>query len=52
MDVLAYLFRLLVDIMKIPFTIWGFTLSFWEILIYTLVVPIVLYLIVGFFDDD
>lgn len=52
MDVLAYLFPLLVDIMKIPFTVWGFTLNLWEILLFTLVAPIVLYLIVGFFNGN
>ena len=52
MDVLAYLIRLVVDIMKIPFTVWGFTLSLWEIMLYSMVVLIVVYLIVGYFDGE
>lgn len=52
MDVLAYVLLFVVDVMKIPFTVWGFTLSLWEIMLYGLIALIVLSLIVGYFDGD
>lgn len=51
MEDLAALITLMVDLMKIPFTIWGFTLSFWDIMLSVLVGGIVIYLIVGFLND-
>lgn len=41
----------LVNIMKLPFTIWGFTLSFWDLLIWSLVAGIIGVLIVRFFNE-
>lgn len=40
-----------VQIMKVPFTIWGFTLNFWDILIWSLIAGILIWLIVRFFYD-
>ena len=42
MEDLAALMTICVDLMKIPFTIWGFTLSWWEILLYSLIASIVI----------
>ena len=41
----------MVQIMKMPFTIWGFTLNFWDIMIWSLVAGILLVLIVRFFNE-
>lgn len=51
MEDLAALITLMVDLMKIPFTIWGFTLSFWDIMLSVGAGGIVIYLIVGFLND-
>ena len=51
MEFLGYLLSFIVDLFKIPFTIWGFEMSLWQILLFSLIVPIVLSLIVGFFND-
>lgn len=51
MEAVAVLIGILVDILKIEFTIWGFTLSFWSIMLSMLVSGIVIALIVGFFRD-
>ena len=40
-----------VNIMKVPFTIWGFTLNLWDILIWSIVAGIIIYLIVRFFHE-
>lgn len=34
-----------VQVMKVPFVIWGFTLNFWDILLCLLVGGIIIYLI-------
>lgn len=41
----------IVSIMKFPFEIWGFTLSFWEIMIALLIGSVIIELIVRFFDE-
>lgn len=51
MEDLAALFSANVDLMKIPFTIWGFTLSFWDIFLWSLIASIVLFVLVVFFRD-
>ena len=45
------LIDILVTIMKFPMEIWGFTLSFWEIMLALLVGNIIISLIVRFFYD-
>jgi len=40
-----------VKIMQVPFTIWGFTLNYWDIFIYSLLFTVVLVLIVRYFND-
>lgn len=39
-----------VDVMKFNFTLWGYTLSYWDILLWSLVAGLVIWLIVGFFN--
>lgn len=51
MEELSAIFSLCVALMKLPFTIWGFTLNLWDILIWSIVAGIILYLIVRFFDE-
>lgn len=40
-----------VQIMQQPFTIWGFTLNFWDIMIWSLIAVIILVVIVRFFNE-
>nr|WP_325296706.1 hypothetical protein [uncultured Dysosmobacter sp.] len=40
-----------VQIMQQPFNIWGFTLNFWDIMIWSLIAGIILVLIVRFFNE-
>lgn len=40
-----------IQVMQIPFTLWGFTLNFWDIMIWTLIAGIILTLIVRFFNE-
>lgn len=51
MEDLQALIQVIVQIMQIQFTIWGFTLSFWGIMLSLLVGGIVITLIVRFFND-
>ena len=51
MEDLAALMTICVDLMKIPFTIWGFTLSWWDILMWSLIAGIIVALLVVFFCD-
>ncbi|MCQ4807542.1 hypothetical protein NE626_12030 [Intestinimonas massiliensis] len=51
MEELAAVIALCVNILKMPFTIWGFTLNLWDILIWSLIAGIILWLIVRFFYD-
>lgn len=41
----------LVEILQIPFTIWGFTLSFWEIMLALIIGSIVIGLVWGFLTE-
>lgn len=45
MEDLKALFDALVQIMKVPFTLWGFTLNFWDILLCLLVGGVIIYLV-------
>jgi len=51
MEVVKVLIDIIVEIMSIPFTIWGFTLSLWEIMLALLIGGIVISLIWGFFFE-
>ena len=50
MEDFAAMIRVVVSVMKFEFTLWGFTLSFWQILIWGMVASIILALIWGFFS--
>lgn len=50
MEDLQALISWFVQIMKFPFTIWGFTLNFWDIVLYLLIGSIIIYLIGRFFN--
>lgn len=39
-----------VKVMTVPFTFWGFTLNFWDIMIWSLIAGIIICLIVRFFN--
>ena len=51
MEHLKWLFVAVIEVFKTPFTLYGFTFSFWQIFVWTLVAGLVLYLIWGFFDE-
>lgn len=40
-----------VDVMQFPMEIWGFTLSFWGIMLALIAGGIIIWLIVRFFDE-
>ena len=46
MEDLKLLIEAIVDLMKFEFTIWGFTLSFWGIMLWSMVAGIVIWLVV------
>jgi len=45
------LIDVLVSIMKFPMEIWGFTLSFWDIMLALMIGSVIIWLIVRFFDE-
>ena len=51
MEDVRALIDVLVEILQIPFTIWGFTLSFWEIMLCLLIGGIVIAWIGGFLSE-
>lgn len=51
MNDFAALISATVEIMRQPFTIWGFTLNFWDIMLWSLIAGIIVWLIVRFFDE-
>ena len=50
MEDFAAMIGAVVNLMKFEFTLWGFSLSFWQILIWGMVATIILGLIWGFFS--
>lgn len=50
MEDLQALIQVLVQIMQMPFTIWGFTLNFWSIMLALIIGGVVIGLIVRFFE--
>lgn len=50
MEVLISFFGLVIELFKIPITVYGFTFSFWDIFIFCLFSSIICYLIGGFFS--
>ena len=41
MEVLTQYFAVIIDGLKMPFTVYGFTMSFWDIMIFSVIVSIV-----------
>lgn len=52
MEILSILFTSSYEIMNIDITLFGFTFSFWDVFIWSLVAGIIGYLIVRFFVHD
>lgn len=50
MEDLGALIGVMVDIMKFPMEIWGYTLSFWDIMLSLLIGSIVIWFIGRFFN--
>lgn len=50
MEDLAALIQTVVDLMRFEFTIWGFTLSFWGILIWSLIAGLIVWAVMRFFE--
>lgn len=51
MEALQALITVVVDLMKIEFEVFGFTLSWWSITLWGMVATVVIILIVGFLHD-
>lgn len=51
MEDVKALIDVLVSIMKFPMEIWGFTLSFWDIMLALMIGSVIIWLIVRFFDE-
>lgn len=51
MDQIVSILNSAQDLMKIQFTLYGFTLSYWDVMIYGMIAAIVGGLIVKFFLD-
>ena len=51
MEDLKVLISTIVTIMKFPMEIWGFTLSYWDIMLALLVGGVIITLIVRFFNE-
>jgi len=45
------LIDVLVSIMKFPMEIWGFALSFWDIMLALMIGSVIIWLIVRFFNE-
>lgn len=50
MEDLAEIILVSRNVMDIPLEIWGFTFSFWDVLLWSIVVGIVIFLLVRFFE--
>lgn len=46
----AAMIQAVVQLMQTPFSLWGFSLNFWDIMIWSLIAGIIIYLIVRFFQ--
>lgn len=51
MEVLSKLFSACVDLMQLEFTVYGFTLSWWDVFIWSALAGVAGWLIVRFFYD-
>lgn len=51
MEDVKALIDVLVSIMKFPMEIWGFTLSFWDIMLALMIGSVIIWLIVRFFNE-
>lgn len=51
MEDIKALIDVIVSIMKFPMDIWGYTLSFWDIMLALLVGGVIITLIVRFFNE-
>lgn len=50
MDVLAVIIFAARNLMNIPLEIWGFTFSFWDVFLWSIVIGIIIFVIVRFFE--
>lgn len=51
MEDLKALINVIVSIMQFPIEIWGFTLSYWDIMLALLIGGVIITLIVRFFNE-
>ena len=52
MEDFAVLIQTVLWLLQLEFPIWGFTFSFWQIMLFGLVVFIIIWFLGGFFDND
>ena len=50
MDDFAAMLSLAVQLMQVELTLYGFTFSFWQVLLWSMVAVVVVFLVWGFFD--
>lgn len=51
MEVFQSLFSSTISVMKVEFTLMGFTFSMWDVFLWTFVAGILIWFIGGFFSD-
>lgn len=51
MEDLKTLFDFVLDLLKMPITIYGFTISFWSIIVWTLIATVCLFVIGKIFNS-
>lgn len=51
MEIIGEFFQLIIKFFQIPITVYGFTFSFWDVFLFTIVVSIIAYFIGGVLYD-
>lgn len=52
MEDLRMTFEATLGVFKVPFTLWGYTFTFWEVFLWTAVAGLLLWFVGRLFDDD
>lgn len=50
MEDFAAMIQAVVDLMRFEFTIWGFTLTFWGILLWSMIAGLIVWAVMRFFE--
>lgn len=52
MEIFGTIFSAVLDIFRLDFTVFGFTFSFWDVFVFSIVTGVLAYAIGGFFSGD